>query len=81
VQNPITGKWVQKGTSEAAGLGGAHKDFDAGLDWDRNLVRVAGRDIDFVALHWYPGATTESSGFKDIDSTKTLLKPEEELPR
>jgi len=81
VQDPVSGKWVQKGTAEAAGLGSVHKDFDAGLDWDRNVLKVAGRDVDFVALHWYPGATTESSGWKDIDNTATLLKPQQELPQ
>lgn len=64
VQDPVSGKWVQKGTAEAAGLGSVHKDFDAGLDWDKNVLKVAGKDIDFVALHWYPGATTESSALK-----------------
>jgi len=75
------GKYVQKGTAEAAGLGTAHKDFDAGLDWDRNVLKVAGKDIDFVALHWYTAATTEVSGWKEIDNTGTLLKTQDELPK
>ena len=75
------GKYVQKGTAEAAGLGTAHKDFDAGLDWDRNVLKVAGKDIDFVALHWYTAATTEASGWKEIDNTGTLLKTQDELPK
>ncbi len=50
------GKYVQKGTAEAAGLGTAHK-------------------------HWYTAATTEASGWKDIDNTGTLLKTQDELPK
>jgi hypothetical protein len=81
LQDPITKKWVQKGTAEAAGLGVAHKDFNAGIDWDKNVLKVAGKDIDFVALHWYTGDTTESSHWQTLDNTKTLLEPEEGLPK
>jgi alpha-L-arabinofuranosidase len=72
-QDPITKKWEQHAS--------VHKDADASLDWDRNVLKIIGKDVDFVALHWYPGATTESSGWKEIDNTRTLLKPEEELPQ
>lgn len=81
VQDPVTGKYVQKGTAEAAGLGTVHKDFDAGIDWDRNVLKIAGKDIDFVALHWYTGDTTEASHWQTLDNTKSLMKPEEELPK
>ena len=81
VQDPITRKWVQKGTGDAAGLGGPQKSFDAGLDWDKNVLKIAGKDIDFVSLHWYTGATTQESNWKDIDNTATLLKPQDELPK
>jgi hypothetical protein len=82
VEDPAhPGKYVQKGTAEAAGLGGVQKNFDAGLDWDKNVLKVAGKDIDFVALHWYAAATTEASGWKDIDNTGTLLKTQDELPK
>jgi hypothetical protein len=81
VQDPITRKWVQKGTGEAVGLGGTQKNFDAGLDWDKNVLKVAGKDIDFVSLHWYTAATTEASGWKDIDNTGTLLKTQDEPPK
>ncbi len=74
------GKYVQKGTVEAAGLGGFQKNFDAGIDWDKSVLKVAGKDIDFVSLHWYVGDTTEASHWKDLDNGKTLMKPEEELP-
>jgi alpha-L-arabinofuranosidase len=78
VQDPITKKWVEaKGT----GLGGAQKNFDAGIDWDKNVLKIAGKDIDFVSLHWYTGATTQASNWKEIDNTGTLLKTQDELPK
>jgi len=82
VEDPThPGKYISKGTAQAVGLGGAHKDFDAGLDWDRNVLKIAGKDIDFVSLHWYTAATTQSSGWKDMDSIGTLLKTQDELPK
>jgi hypothetical protein len=81
VQDPITKKWVQKGTAEAAGIGSSNKNFDAGLDWDRNVLKIAGKDVDFVSLHWYTAATTEASGWREIDNTGTLLKTQDELPK
>jgi hypothetical protein len=81
LQDPITKKWVQKGSAEAAGLGVGHKDFDSGIDWDKNILKVAGKDIDFVALHWYPGDTTQASNWQTLDNTKTLMEPEEGLPK
>src|ERR1700690_2774768 len=81
VQDPISGKWVQKGTAEAAGLGVAHKDFDAGIDWDKKVLAVAGKDIDFVSLHWSIGDTTEASKWQSIDEAKTLREPQEGLPK
>jgi alpha-L-arabinofuranosidase len=81
LQDPITKKWVQKGTAEAAGLGVGHKDFNAGVDWDQNVLKVAGKDIDFVALHWYVGDTTEASHWQSMDNTKTLMEPEQGLPK
>ncbi len=81
VEDPLhPGKYVQKGTAEAAGLGVAQKSFDAGIDWDKNVLKAACKDIDFVSLHWYVADTTEASHFKDLDNAKTLMKPEEELP-
>ena len=81
VEDPLhPGRYVQKGTAEAAGLGGVQKSFDAGIDWDKNVLRVAGKDIDFVSLHWYIGDTTEASHFTDLDNAKILMKPQEELP-
>lgn len=78
VQDPISGKWFQKGTAEAAGLGDVQKGFDAGVDWDKNVLKVAGKDIDFVSLHWYVGDATEASHYKDLDNAKTLMKPQDE---
>ena len=81
LQDPITRKWVQKGTADAAGLGSAHKDFDSGVDWDKKVLAVAGKDIDFVALHWDTGDTTESSHWQSLDNTKTLLEPQQGWPK
>lgn len=78
VQDPISGKWFQKGTAEAAGLGGVQKGFDAGIDWDKNVLKVVGKDVDFVSLHWYVGDATEASHYKDLDNGKTLMKPQQE---
>jgi len=81
LQDPITRKWVQKGTADAAGLGVAHKDFDSGIDWDKRVLAVAGRDIDFVSLHWYTGDTTEASHWQSLDNAKTLLEPQQGWPK
>jgi hypothetical protein len=27
-------------------------------DWDHTVLSIAGRSIDFVIVHWYPGGTT-----------------------
>ena len=81
LQDPISGKWVQKGTADAAGLGVAHKDFNTGIDWDQNVLKVAGKGIDFVALHWSTGDSTEASHWQSLDNTKTLMEPEEGLPK
>ena len=82
VEDPLRpGKYVQKGTAEAAGLGGVQKNFDAGIDWDKNVLKVAGKDVDFVALHWAIGDTTEASKWQTLDNTKTLMEPEQGLPK
>jgi hypothetical protein len=78
VQDPISGKWFQKGTAEAAGLGAVQKGFDAGVDWDRSVLKVAGKEMDFISLHWYVDDATEASHYKDLDSVKTLTKIQEE---
>ena len=78
VQDPISGKWFQKGTAEAAGLGSVQKGFDAGVEWDRNVLKVIGRQVDFVSLHWYAGEATEASHYKDLDSGRTLMKLQQE---
>jgi hypothetical protein len=81
IQDPISKQWVQKGTQQAAGLGIAHKDFDAGVDWDKKVLAVAGKDIDFVSLHWSVADTTESSHWQSMDNAKTLMEPEDGLPK
>jgi hypothetical protein len=71
--DPVTGKSVQDVAVSV------DKDFGRSLDWDRGVLSVAGNDIDFVALHWYAGATTEASGWKDLDSYALLAAPQEQL--
>jgi alpha-L-arabinofuranosidase len=71
-QDPVTGKYVEKSSF--------HKAADSGLDWDRNVLQVAGKDIDFVSLHWNTGNTTEASGWKELDNASLLSAPRDELP-
>jgi hypothetical protein len=70
--DPISGKSTQNGKFQKA--------QDSGLDWDRNVLQVAGKDIDFVALHWNTGNTTETSGWKELDNAGLLNAPHDELP-
>lgn len=70
--DPVTGKYEEKSSF--------HKAADSGLDWDRNVLQVAGKDIDFVAFHWNTGNTTQSSGFKELDNPSLLSAPRDELP-
>lgn len=71
-QDPVTGKYEEKSSF--------HKAADSGLDWDRNVLQVAGKDIDFVALHWNTGNATQSSGWKELDNASLLSAPRDELP-
>jgi hypothetical protein len=71
-QDPVTGKYVQNSKFQKA--------QDSGPDWDRNVLQVAGKDIDFVALHWNTGKTTDVSNFKDLDNAALLTSPHDELP-
>jgi hypothetical protein len=54
---------------------------DSGVEWDRGVLKTAGKDIDFVSLHWNTGGTTEASGFKNLDNGKLLAAPHDELPQ
>jgi alpha-L-arabinofuranosidase len=72
-QDPITGQYSQRASVE--------KKQDSGVEWDRGVMKTAGKDIDFVALHWYTGATTEASGFKDLNDRDLLTASETELPK
>ena len=72
-QDPLTKQWAQHASVQ--------KGFDAGIDWDKNVLKVAGKDIDFVALHWSPSDTTEASKWQTMDNTKTLMEPEQGLPK
>jgi hypothetical protein len=72
-QDPATGKFEQNASVSV------EKDFGRGLDWDKGVLSVAGNDIDFVALHWYPADTTEESGWKNMDNYKLLAEPQDPL--
>jgi hypothetical protein len=72
-QDPVTGQYVRKNAFQ--------KKPDSGLEWDRGVLKAAGKDVDFVSLHWNTGATTESSGFKNLDNGKLLAAPHDELPQ
>jgi hypothetical protein len=71
-QDPVTGKYVEKSSF--------HKAADAGADWDKNVLQAAGKDIDFVSLHWNTGNSTEASGWKDLDNASLLGASRDELP-
>ena len=72
-EDPVTGKYVQDAAVSV------DKDFGKSLDWDKGVLSVAGNDMDFVTLHWYAGATTEASGWKDLDSYALLGAPQDQL--
>src|SRR5262249_2809521 len=65
--DPVSGKYVQNTAFQKA--------QDSGLDWDRNVLQVAGKDIDFVAFHWNAGNTTEASNWKELDSNAFVAAP------
>lgn len=49
-------------------------------DWNSNVLKTAGREIDFVILHWAPSKLTEKSGWKDQDVPWLLNSPQSDLP-
>ena len=69
--DPVTGKYVQNTAFQ--------KSQDSGLDWDRNVLQAAGKDLDFVAFHWNTGNATEASNWKELDNAALLAAPREEL--
>ncbi|MBZ5681360.1 MAG: hypothetical protein LAO24_14770 [Acidobacteriia bacterium] len=71
--DPVTGKYVQNTKFQKA--------QDSGLDWDRNVLQVVGKDIDFVSLHWNTGNTSEASNWKELDNANLLSTPHDELPQ
>jgi len=71
--DPVTGKGEHKASVSV------DKDFGRGLDWDKGVLSTAGNEIDFVTLHWYPGDTTEESGWKNLDNYKLLAAPQDQL--
>ena len=70
--DPVTGKYVEQSSFQ--------KSPDSGADWDRNVLQGAGKDIDFVALHWNTGNATQASGWKELDNPNLLSAPRDELP-
>ncbi len=72
-QDPVTKQYRQATAVQ--------KNADSGMEWDRGVMKVAGKNIDFVSLHWYVGDTSESSGFKDLDNAKLLNTPADQLPK
>ncbi|MGA9039819.1 MAG: hypothetical protein WB421_04735 [Terriglobales bacterium] len=72
-QDPIT-KQYRQATS-------VQKPTDSGLEWDRGVMKAAGKNIDFVSLHWYVGDTTDASGYKDLDNAKLLNTASDQLPK
>src|SRR5258708_3000392 len=83
---PVANSWdIQDWTKDpVTGVYSQHSAFsksaDSGLEWDRGVLKTAGKDIDFVSLHWNTGPTTEESNFQLLDSAKLLTTPRDELP-
>jgi hypothetical protein len=86
LDSPIPNKWdVQEWTQDPVSKQYVqHSEFqkaaDSGLDWDRNVLQIAGKDIDFVSLHWNAGNGSSASNFKELDNVNLLSAPREELP-
>jgi len=84
---PLANSWdIQEWTRDpVTGVYSQHTAFskaaDSGLDWDRSVLKTAGKDIDFVSLHWNTGPTTEASNWKDLDNAKLLAATHDELPQ
>jgi alpha-L-arabinofuranosidase len=72
-KDPVTGLYVQHSSFS--------KSPDSAMDWDRGVLKTAGKDIDFVSLHWNTGGTTEDSNYKNLDNPKLLAAPRDELPK
>ena len=43
------------------------------------VLKVAGKDIDFISLHWYVGDATEASHYKGLDNKALLTVTASEL--
>lgn len=84
---PVANNWdIQEWTRDpVTGVYSQHSAFskpvDSGLEWDRGVLKTAGKDIDFVSLHWNTGPTTEASNFQALDNAKLLTATHDELPR
>jgi hypothetical protein len=72
VLDPVSGKYVND--SQVQG-----KTFDAERQWDTGVLKTAGHDIDFAALHWYAG-TGVPPEWKDLDNANLLSTTHDELP-
>lgn len=53
---------------------------NAALDWDQKVLKMAGKNIDFVIIHWYTGNLLPPD-WKVLDVPSLLAAPQEELPK
>jgi alpha-L-arabinofuranosidase len=49
-------------------------------DWNAVVLKACAADIDFVVLHWYPGAYAPPD-YKNLDNRAFLAAPTDELPK
>jgi len=74
-------EWMRDAQGKYEQTSTVQKAPDSGLDWDRNVLQVAGKEIDFVALHWNNGNTTAASNWQSLDNAGLLAATRDELPK
>ena len=55
-------------------------DYGWGEDWDRDVLKTACANIDYVSLHWHPSDTLPPD-WKNLDEARALAAPQVQLPK
>lgn len=71
---------VKVGVALVSPVGAGDQDRFWINEWNINLLKVAGRTIDFTTIHWLPVRLSAKSGWKDQDVPVLLSLPETDLP-
>lgn len=53
---------------------------NSAMDWDQKVLKVAGKSIDFVVIHWYTGDLLPPD-WKVLNIPSFLAAPQDELPK